>query len=99
MRNDDVVATRVIRSSPKVAVLTGHKDFAGTDVPRIFGYHSADYKTNFQLVNQFSASVSCESANGLRDAGVDFFVDSSNSETPYISRCADLVFRNKSTVT
>ena len=30
MRNDDVVATRVTRNSPKVSVLTSHKDFAGT---------------------------------------------------------------------
>ena len=100
MRNDDVVATRVTRNSPKVSVLTDHKDFAGTEVAyRIFGYHSADYKTNFRLVNEFSANGSCESANQLRDAGVDFFhIDLSNSETPDTSRCADEVFRNKSIV-
>lgn len=100
MRNDDVVATRATRNSPKVAVLTDHKEFAGTEKPfRIFGLHSADYKTNFQLIDQFSVSGSCESADRLRDAGVNFFlVDLSNSKTPDTPRCADEVFRNKSTV-
>ena len=100
MRNDDVVATRVTRNSPKVSVLTDHKDFAGTEVAyRIFGYHSAGHKTNFRLVNEFSANGSCESADGLRAAGADYFlIDFSNPDTSDISRCADIVFRNKSTV-
>ncbi|GBL21830.1 hypothetical protein EMGBS4_18900, partial [Acidimicrobiaceae bacterium] len=63
---------------------------------RIFGEHSADYDKNYLLVDQFGMKGSCESAYGLRNAEVDFFlVDLANSEMPDISRCADEVFRNK----
>ena len=100
MHHSDVVASKVTRSSPRVAVLTGHKDFAGVQMSfRIFGEHSAIYETNYQLIDEFSKKGSCESATALNDAGADFFlVDLSNLETSDIARCADEVFRNKGTV-
>ena len=100
MGRDDVVASKVTRSSPQVALLTGHKDFAGVPVSfRIFGEHSAVYETNYLLIDDFSVKGSCESAAALHDAGADFFlIDLSNLETSDISRCADEVFRNKGAV-
>ena len=97
---DVVVASKVTRVSPRVAVQTGRKDFAGVQVSfRIFGENSADYAKNYTLVDQFSRSGSCKSAEGLRGVGVNFFlVDLSNLDTPDVSRCADEVFRNKGAV-
>lgn len=94
---DVIVASKVSRVSPRISVLTDRKEFAGVQASfRIFGEHSADYEKNYLLVDQFSMNGSCESASGLRDAEVGFFlVDLANSETPDISRCADEVFRNK----
>ena len=75
MHHSDVVASKVTRSSPRVAVLTGHKDFAGVQMSfRIFGEHSAIYETNYQLIDEFSKKGSCESATALNDAGADFFL-------------------------
>ncbi len=98
--DDAIVASKVTRVSPRVAILTRRKDFAGVQMSfRIFGEHSVDYKKHQRLVDQFSKNGLCESASGLRDAEVDFFiVDILNAETPDISRCADEVFRNKSAV-
>jgi hypothetical protein len=100
MRRNDVVATKVTRSSPRVALLTGHKDFAGVPMSfRIFGDHSADYAKKYDLVDQFSKNGSCESTESLRGMGVNLFlVDLSNFDTPDVSRCADEVFRNKGAV-
>jgi uncharacterized membrane protein len=100
MRRDDVVATKVTRSSPRVALLTGHKDFAGVQMSfRIFGENSADYAQKYDLIDQFSKNGSCESSESLRGMGVNFFlVDLSNLDTPDVSRCADEVFRNKGAV-
>jgi hypothetical protein len=100
MHHSNVVASKVTRSSPRVAVLTGHKDFAGVQMSfRIFGEHSAIYETNYQLIDEFSKKGSCESATALNDAGADFFlIDLSNLETSDLTRCADEVFRNKGTV-
>ena len=95
-----VVASKVTRVSPRVAVQTGRKDFAGVQVSfRIFGENSADYAQKYDLIDQFSKNGSCESTEGLRGVGVSFFlVDLSNLDTPDVSRCADEVFRNKGAV-
>lgn len=100
MRRDDVVAAEVTRSSPRVAVLTGHKDFAGVQVSfRIFGENSKDYAQNYKSIDQFGNNGSCQSTQELRESGVNFFlVDLSDVDTPDILRCADEVFRNKSTI-
>ena len=100
MRRDDVVATKATRSSPRVALLTGHKDFAGTPMSfRIFGEHSSDYAQNYKLVDQFVKNGSCDSAKDLREFEVNFFlVDLANLDTPDVLRCADEVFRNKGSV-
>ena len=100
MHHSDVVASKVTRSSPRVAVLTGHKDFAGVQMSfRIFGEHSAIYETNYQLIDEFSMKGTCESAMAIVKAGADFFlVDLSNLESPNIPRCAIEVFRNKGTI-
>ena len=100
MRRDDVVASEVTRSSPRVAVLTGHKDFAGVQVSfRIFGENSKDYVQNYKSIDQFGNNGSCQSTQDLRESGVNFFlVDLSDVDTPDILRCADEVFRNKSTI-
>ena len=97
---DDVVASKVTRSSPRVAVLTDHKDFAGVPVSfRIFGEHSATYETNYQLLDEFSMKGTCESVKAVHDAGADFFlIDLSNLETPDIPRCANEVFRNQGAI-
>ena len=98
--DDVVVASKVTRVSPRVAVQTGRKDFAGVQVSfRIFGENSADYAQKYDLIDQFSKNGSCESTEGLRGVGVSFFlVDLSNLDTPDVSRCADEVFRNKGAV-
>ena len=100
MHHNDVVASKVTRSSPRVAVLTGHKDFAGVQMSfRIFGEHSAIYETNYQLIDEFSMKGTCESAMAIVKAGADFFlVDLSSLESPNIPRCAIEVFRNKGTI-
>ena len=98
--DDVVVASKVTRVSPRVAVQTGRKDFAGVQVSfRIFGENSAEYAQKYDLIDQFSKNGSCESTEGLRGVGVSFFlVDLSNLDTPDVSRCADEVFRNKRAV-
>ena len=98
--DDVVVASKVTRVSPRVAVQTGRKDFAGVQVSfRIFGENSADYAQKYDLVDQFSKNGSCESTNDLRALGVDFFlVDLSNLDTPDVLRCADEIFRNNGAV-
>ena len=100
MRRGEVVASKVTRSSPKVALLTGHKDFAGVTMSfRIFGENSADYANNYKLVDQFSQNGSCESTRELGKLGISYFlVDLSNLDTPDVLRCADEVFRNKGAV-
>jgi hypothetical protein len=100
MRRDDVLASKVTRSSPQVAVLTEHKDFAGVPMSfRIFGEHSVIYETNYKLIDEFSTKGTCESATAIDDAGADFFlIDLSNLETPDIPRCAIEVFRNKGAI-
>ena len=100
MHHSDVVASKVTRSSPQVAVLTEHKDFAGVPMSfRIFGEHSVIYETNYKLIDEFSMNGTCESATAIDDAGADFFlIDLSNLETPDIPRCAIEVFRNKGTI-
>ena len=100
MHHSDVVASKVTRSSPRVAVLTGHKDFAGVQMSfRIFGEHSARYKTSYKFIDEFVINGSCESAMAIVDAGADFFlVDLSSLESPNIPRCAIEVFRNKGTI-
>jgi len=100
LRPDDVVASKVTRSSRRVAVLTDHKDFAGVPVSfRIFGEHSAVYETNYQIIDEFSMKGTCESAKAVNDAGADFFlIDLSNLETPDIHRCASEVYRNKGAI-
>jgi hypothetical protein len=98
--DDVVVASKVTRVSPRVAVQTGRKDFAGVQVSfRIFGENSADYAQKYDLIDQFSKNGSCKSSESLRGMGVNFFlVDLSNLDTPDVSRCADEVFRNKGAV-
>ncbi len=98
--DDVVVASKVTRVSPRVAVQTGRKDFAGVQVSfRIFGENSADYAQKYDLIDQFSKNGSCESTKSLKGMGVNFFlVDLSNLDTPDVSRCADEVFRNKGAV-
>ena len=100
MHHSYVVASKVTRSSPRVAVLTGHKDFAGVQMSfRIFGDHSAIYETNYHLIDEFSMKGTCESAMAIVKAGADFFlVDLSNLESPDIPRCAIEVFRNKGAI-
>ena len=100
MNHNDVVASKVTRSSPRIAVLTGHKDFAGVQMSfRIFGEHSAIYEANYQLIDEFSMKGTCKSAMAIDVAGADFFlIDLSNFETPDIPRCADEVFRNKGSI-
>ncbi len=98
--DDAIIASKVTRVSPRVAVLTDRRDFSGVQESfRIFGEHSSDYKKHQRIIDQFGINGLCESASGLRAAKVDFFiVDILNAETPDISRCADEVFRNKGTV-